>query len=84
MRKDIYAIITKHVNNWDPEKLLLVGEPGGEYQTEINQLCHALPRIDNVFELSKKVKVIFESSYQIEYDANACFMLAEKIWAEIT
>ncbi|MCD8510451.1 MAG: YugE family protein [Bacillus sp. (in: Bacteria)] len=81
--QQIYTIVKKHVDDWDPEKLLSMGAPEDEYDIEVKEIVKELKDIDNIFQLSKTIKAVFENYFCIEYDANECFKVAEGIWNDL-
>ncbi|MDG5787151.1 DUF1871 family protein [Evansella sp. AB-P1] len=83
MSNTIYNIIEKEFNNWDPESLLCSGANIDPYKSEINEIANDLETIENVFQLSKKIKYVFEKDFHLQYEQNDCFIVAENIWENL-
>ncbi|MDQ0256867.1 hypothetical protein J2S74_004289 [Evansella vedderi] len=81
MDNRMYSIVKKHIKQWDPECLLASGAPEDEYETEIKEIVNG--DMDNVFQISKTIKAVFEKYFHLEYDPNECFKVAERIWNDL-
>jgi len=76
-------IVTKHINQWDPEYLLELGAPDDEYEYEIKQIVKAVLESKDEIEVAEAIQDTFRRAFDREYDYEECHTIAAKIWKEL-
>lgn len=77
-----FAIVEKHINQWDLMDLLYLGAPNDEYSDEIRRIAETLPGIMNEQDLAKNIKNIMDHSFDACFSEERCLYFAENIWKE--
>ncbi|GFZ75898.1 hypothetical protein GCM10010978_16860 [Compostibacillus humi] len=83
MKRLALPIVTKHINQWDPEYLLELGAPDDEYEYEIKQIVKAVLESKDEIEVAEAIQDTFRRAFDREYDYEECHTIAAKIWKEL-
>ncbi|WP_041808133.1 DUF1871 family protein [Evansella cellulosilytica] len=83
MERSANNVVTKHVNNWDPELLLEMGAPDDEYEFEIERITKEISRCQDEIEVAEVIKDIFDDSFGRDFPLEECLEIAKKIWVNL-
>lgn len=67
MRNLAEDLVTKHINQWDPEGVLELGAPDDEYDCEIDYIVDADLDSKDEIELAGEIEYIFERMLGTRY-----------------
>lgn len=83
MRRKVFEIVTKIINDWDPERLLVDGVPEDEYYPEIHKIVEAIDKCENINAFAEEIQSIFEYYFASEYKYEYCYGVAKSILKEL-
>lgn len=83
MRNLAEELVTKHINQWDPEGLLELGAPDDEYDCEIDYIVDADLDSKDEIELAGEIEYIFERMLGTRYRFDDCLSIAKAIWKDL-
>lgn len=76
-------IVTEHINEWDPERLLEGGAPDDEYEVEIEEIAEAVVDSRDEIEIAEAIEDTFVHYFGREYSFDDCYEVANKIWRDL-
>lgn len=82
MRNIAVRIVTKYINNWDPEYLLADGAPDDEYEGGIAKIVEAVLKSKDEIE-AEAIKHTFGYFFGRDYDFEDCYSIAKNVWKEL-
>lgn len=83
MRKIVVDIVSRHINDWDPEYLLEMGAPDDEYDLEIERIVDDVLVSKNDLEIAESIKYTFEHYFKRKYPFEECHKVAKEICKEL-
>lgn len=85
MKRLAEKVITKHINRWDPERLIDMGAPDDEYESQIEEVVDAILDCRDEIELADVIKDVFDRyfGYRRKLDFDDCLRVAKAIWVEL-
>jgi len=83
LRNIAVRIVTKHINNWDPEYLFADGAPDDEYESEIAKIVEAVLKSKDEIEVAEAIQDTFGYFFGRDYDFEDCYSIAKNVWKEL-
>ena len=79
--KRIEPIVRKVIHDWDPYRLLEIGAPGDEWDSEILQIVGRVNRIASPVDAAKVISEVFTEAFQPEgFGQDDCAEVGSKLF----
>jgi hypothetical protein len=82
--KELAALVTRVVAEWDPYALLSNGSPNDEFDGEVASIVRQCSRIKSSTDAAHVISRVFASSFEPElFTAEACAQVGSRLFAEL-
>ena len=79
-----FQIVKEAVHAWDPYRLIELGAPDDEYDSDIASLLTYLPKVSNEEDFRRAVSNVFGESFgQEAFTEDHCTDFAQKLFCEL-
>jgi hypothetical protein len=82
--RELLALVTRVIAEWDPYALLAGGAPRDEFDAEIASVVTQVPRIKSATDAADIVSRVFSSSFEPDlFTPEACAQVGKRLFAEL-
>ena len=82
--KELLALISRVIAEWDPHALLAAGAPRDEFDAEVGRIATAVSRIQSADEAADVVSRVFSSSFTPQsFTPEACARVGQTLFTEL-
>lgn len=79
--KELFALVAKVIEEWDPYSLLANGAPAGEFEEEVSQIVAQVKNIRSTTDATQIISRVFSSSFEAElFTPDACTQVGAKLF----
>jgi hypothetical protein len=82
--RELLALVTRVIAEWDPYALLAGGAPRDEFDAEIASVVTQVQRIKSAADAAHVVSRVFSSSFEPDlFTPEACAQVGKRLFAEL-
>jgi hypothetical protein len=81
---NLFPIVKKHIDAWDPFSLLAGGAPSDEFDSESMMVAQRIRPSFSAKEIARIIRLVFSSQFDaLSFPEEDCMSVAEKIKSSI-